>query len=735
MAFTTYQIFLASRFEEFFELRRALKDKLQSLKNPSVEVIDLNDNAANPKPPLPRCYSEIDNAELFVLLVGETYGEVVHNQQSYTHLEYWHALKTEMPILPFVIRDSSRISNSSDGGHRSLNKWIAEIEKHHTLSRLDVNLDVEQLANLIFEQVRERFVELYRDGDLAIPDDVDEPSEREEAIIKRERLATAIMQSREVKSGESILRNLTNDHSKEALKALELGFHQIAIHHLQKAIDMAPLDVVLGYWLSRLLVATGRHSHCVTGRRIALRCAQVAAIGEEQKLEAMACQIVAARASERIGELEVAREYVRRAHEAVPYHWLVKFEYARQLALAGDRDNALSFAEEAFWLQPYTILRVQTDSAFTGLGKAYNEFRAQLRQSVEIETAEVARIEKLIRQFSAEFGIVSPQAAVHPTDLSIPDRKEPIIDLVRNAKRSMKGSLQLLQLCACRLSAEQNEFITGESKVQLLYQEHAEAMQNQRQLGRGRMIVLGVGSLLTVVLFLITVSTVYLSAYVMAVLGLILAVIVVIVTCVASLSIGPRLVLVQQKIDHSYAQLEEAKNSLADLRAAEQRFEATELRLRKQLAVFTNLVSQFELIGLRRLPFSPARPIDRKGTDDLVRADRTKVNSQGLAVDVELLPAPLRFLSPSSSPSSRYWLARKVRLEATDAWSRSAAYFHPVKVKNLHVYKDGIQTGPFTAAQINASLQAGHLTTNDYVWYEGGSDWIRLSAVPEIGSQ
>jgi hypothetical protein len=165
---------------------------------------------------------------------------------------------------------------------------------------------------------------------------------------------------------------------------------------------------------------------------------------------------------------------------------------------------------------------------------------------------------------------------------------------------------------------------------------------------------------------------------------------------------------------------------------AEQDFEARQSRLRNNLEAFENLVRQFELIGLRRIPFSPARPIDRKGADDLVRADPTKILSLGLTADSKLFPANLRFLSLSAEPSTRHWLARRVRSGATETWSRSAAYFYPVKINNLYVHKDGQQTGPFTVAQIKASLQAGQLSTNDYVWYEGISDWIRLSSVPGI---
>jgi hypothetical protein len=239
-----------------------------------------------------------------------------------------------------------------------------------------------------------------------------------------------------------------------------------------------------------------------------------------------------------------------RTAKTVPYHWLVKFEYGRQLALAQESDQALSFAEEAFWLQPYTILRVQTDSAFRGLGKAFHDFRAQLRQTVERETAEVARLEKLIREFSSNLGIVSAEAPVLPAFTSTIDRKQPIIELVRNANRSVKTSLQLLQLCASRLSAENDGFTfnsdrgltpevkshiqeriaTEESKVASFSRERNEAGHRQAELRKQKLLILAAGSLVSIFLFVVAGIALYLAASEIAVLGLLLAIIGILVT-------------------------------------------------------------------------------------------------------------------------------------------------------------------------------------------------------------
>src|SRR5207253_2038569 len=122
--------------------------------------------------------------------------------------------------------------------------------------------------------------------------------------------------------------------------------------------------IVTGYWLSRLLIATGRTKQCREGRRIALRCAQVASQNEEDVVfQTMACRVLAARASERLGDLDLALQYADKAHEGMPFHWMAKLEYGRQLALTGNKTAALEKAKEGFWLQPKTIIQIQNDAA------------------------------------------------------------------------------------------------------------------------------------------------------------------------------------------------------------------------------------------------------------------------------------------------------------------------------------------------------------------------------------
>lgn len=92
MASIKKEIFLASRFEEFKDIRKKLASKID--KYPFMEAIDLNDNQASHRSPLEESLFHVRKSEIMILLVGETYGTIPEGEdKSYTHLEYIEAIK------------------------------------------------------------------------------------------------------------------------------------------------------------------------------------------------------------------------------------------------------------------------------------------------------------------------------------------------------------------------------------------------------------------------------------------------------------------------------------------------------------------------------------------------------------------------------------------------------------------------------------------------------------------
>lgn len=699
MAIHKLQVFLASRFDEFRELRVALKSRINRLKLPEVEVIDLNDNAADSQPPLNRCYREIDRAELFLLLVGNKYGDSAEgHKESYTHLEYRHARRGEKTILPFLIGNSHHQNSKQEdyNNNRELGAWVSEIRKSHTPSYQDGNLDDEQLANNIFDDVLTRLVELFwevDEGDIegefaetsGLPDD---------SPIKLEQLADSPM----ISSNQQLLRILAANHAKEALAALKLNLPQVAIHHLRKAAELVPLDIVIGYWLARLLVATGRKKNCLDARRIALLCTRITA-GEdnEHKLQAMACRIIAVRASERLDKLNLALEYAAAAHEDMPNHWMAKLEYGRQLALTGNKNAALKIADEAFWLRPDLIRPIQRDVAYRSLGRDFEQFRAALRKTVTKITEEITLVESRIREFAQ--GLEIGETVAYPNEESAEatrHEQRTVLKMINDGRVSVKSSFQILRECAKKLLDDSKSFafeedtgLTPEIKehiqekiraVKVEINTHSDQLKKaKREAERSsekitaliRRSLLGCGLILAVALII----AMFTNVIVMALITLII------------IGLGGWGVWqMVQSLESGKAKnfesardigrrLAQAEVKSAELTSAMSGFESAEWEMRRNIEIFCELVDQFEMASLRKRTFASASPVDREGTKNVVWSDTDKAEKLGIACDLELLPLQLRSVAGFSTPKSNYWLGRLVESGEVKSLSRSAAYF------------------------------------------------------------
>ena len=702
MAIHKLQVFLASRFDEFQELRAALKSRINGLKAPAVEAIDLNDNAVDSEPPLSRCYEAVDRAELFLLLVGNTYGTSPKGyKESYTHLEYRRARRDgAKTILPFLIGTLHHRDFKPEHYYdKPLGAWVSEIRKTHTPSYQDGSLSAEQLASNIFDEVVARLFEIFWDVDEGDSEDAHNETLGipEDSPIKLEQIAHSPTISKDKADREQLLKIFAANHAKEALAALNLSLPQVAIHHLRKAVELAPLDIVLGYWLARLLIATGRRKQCLEAQRIALLCARVAeSQDDERKLEVMACRVLVVRASERLDELDLAKEYAEATHNDMPHHWMAKFEYGRQLALAGNKKDALEMAGAAFWLRPNLMHQIQRDASYRALGKDFEQFWVALRQTVIEETERIARVEALIQGFAQGLGV--GETIVYSVAGPPHEQYErlTIMQMIGAGRASVKSSLQILRQCAQKLLADSLSFtfngvkgLIPEVKDQIqaklrtvetdgdTYSKHLSiAKQNAEQSTEEIITVMrwsiGGGLLLLAIAVIMAIFTnaIVIAAFIIVIIG------------IGVWVVWQRVQSLEASKASSIASVEslgrklvKASDEAVELTDAMLLFEATESKLQKNTESFCELVNQFERAGLRRIAFAPAVPIDRKGTQELVRSDSDKANNLGIAFDAEVLPARLRFLIGSSTPKSKYWLARRVKSGEFETLSRSSAYF------------------------------------------------------------
>ena len=687
------QVFLASRFDEFADLRVALRERINKVRRPEVEAVDLNDNLTDPHPPLVRCYEAVDRAEVVVLLVGEAYGQELEGHGgSYTHLEYRHALEDHSKIiLPFLVT----VSHLKSPDPR-LREWVKEIMRNHCASRLDPALGADRLASDIFEAVYERLWEIAAEGDAPRDDAVDDDESArgwDESPIKRDQL---IAKSRQTDWASHPLKVLAADHSIQAFDALALNMPETAIHQLRKAVDLSPLEIVPAYWLARLLIATGRIPDCREGLRLALRCARVAAQREDgPDLASMASLILAARASERLYDREGALQYAKAAHDETPFHWLAKVELGRQYALNGRPDEALWYADQAFWLRPDAIHKIQSDPAYRDLGQPFEGFRKRLRDRVQSETKEILDVEATLRDIAATRRAGAAESIPRnpePDD----DRKLSLLSIVRLARLSSRRGLEFVREWAAGLVGEVKSFAAGrfsgltqltrEQILQSVESETAnvaslkEKLRTDKELmartGQQTFITAAIGLVLVIALgggIWNSASNAEWSIFAGLVVLLVLVLLGFGAGCQSTWS---RHEAAAKNCTRLEAQLLQAETTLASFVEARRQFDLHAEEVREETRLFCLAVNAFEAATAERLPFAPAVPRRRANATDIIRIDDTEAARDGVVVDRDLLPADLKYLlTDGSAPKATHWFARRVGSGTPDVLNRSLAYF------------------------------------------------------------
>jgi tetratricopeptide (TPR) repeat protein len=692
MAIRELQVFLASRFDEFADLRSELRERINRVRRPEVRAVDLNDNLTDPHPPIVRCYEAIDSAEVVVLLVGEIYGEELDGHDcSYTHLEYRHALEDHSKIiLPFLIGASHLKSPD-----QRLRDWVKEIMRNHCVSRLNLTHGYQRLASDIFEALYERLWEVAAEGETVADDELnDDESVRhwDESPIKRDQLVV----TGKAHASSQLLKLLAAGHAHEAFDALALNMPQIAIQQLGKAVALSPLEVVPTYWLARLLIATGRIPDCREGLRLALRCTRVAARRDDvPDLVGMASLILAARSSERLYDREGALRYARHAHEEAPFHWLAKVELGRQLALNGLPADAITYAEQAFWLRPDAIDKIVSDPAYRDIGPPFDRFCERLRGQVRSETEAILAVEELLElAASSDGGDELPQRE----EGKKPAGTTSLLAVVHRARASSRRSLGLVRTWGGRLVSDIASFGTGRfrglteltnsqiaqsiesetanvaSFTESLRREEQKAAKERRQTQTTASIGVFVVLLLGAGIWVSATNSQWLA---MVGFGLLLL-LVVWVFGAACLSGWSRCEATLKNCTGFDSGLRAAQLALAEFKDAKRQFAISAEALREELRCFCHAVNAFEVATGERLPFAPAVPRRRANTTEIIRLDEAEAASDDVVVDSELLPPDLKYLlGDASPPKAPHWFARRVAAGPPDVLNRRAAYFSP----------------------------------------------------------
>jgi Domain of unknown function (DUF4062)/ATPase family associated with various cellular activities (AAA) len=144
-------VFLSSTWTDLVEYRRAVSDAIQQSDFHSLSM----PFPATGQPPLEVCLGKLDQADLYVGIIGSRYGSSPKgSEKSYTHLEYEHARAKGIPTLIFLMSpECERKCTDLDQGENAerLAKFKEVLGERNTYSTFDSpdHLATRVLASII----------------------------------------------------------------------------------------------------------------------------------------------------------------------------------------------------------------------------------------------------------------------------------------------------------------------------------------------------------------------------------------------------------------------------------------------------------------------------------------------------------------------------------------------------------------------------------------------------------
>lgn len=165
----TIQIFISSVTKEFVRLREKIKSEQFSPSSDSLILNMIGDKGggADSRGPLDASLEHTSDADIFILLLGETYGTVPKGQEkSYTHLEYEKAIQERKNILVFPIGDIYTNPKGIEySDNKSFNQWQNAIlnnsNSHTTASAFSSDDNIDKIYKYINKELHKHIAQNY----------------------------------------------------------------------------------------------------------------------------------------------------------------------------------------------------------------------------------------------------------------------------------------------------------------------------------------------------------------------------------------------------------------------------------------------------------------------------------------------------------------------------------------------------------------------------------------------
>lgn len=398
MGINKNEIFLASRFEEFKDLRRLLREQINN--HEFMTAVDLNNNQASHRSPLSESLFYVRKSEIMVLLVGETYGTIPDDEKySYTHLEYKEAVKetSNTRVLVFCIGQSYTSNEINYSDDDNMRNWQKELEKNHRLKKFSGLEKLEYISEQIFIDILSSLYDLNK---TRFSDDTIKATEEnitiygidnEEDFLQNQEVDFLDSKNSEILGIELInedelrvegfeLLKIPNklaaiEQKKEAYYAIEINDYATAIKHLKNALALKPLDFESNYWLAKLYITTAKKSLFYNIEEFLLRAARIAE-KRNNHFKASHCYQLIVQASVFSDREEEGMKYLALAQELTPNFSKLFYEKTKFMLHFGHFDKAEQALIETLNIKMESVELIENDPFFN----RYTDFIAEVLQ-------------------------------------------------------------------------------------------------------------------------------------------------------------------------------------------------------------------------------------------------------------------------------------------------------------------------------------------------------------------
>lgn len=481
-----YDVFLASRFDEFREIRRELRSRIDRYRcgNVRLSAVDLNDGYASPRSTIDECLVQVRRADFVILLIGHSYGSLVPGQdKSFTELEFDEANRRNKRVLAFAVAGATSATESQPTADRT-GAFLKSAASKVRLGRIDPAHSESQAAEHIFrslevalsdiplseleDESEEVPVDLMMSlpGELQKEEDIDSLEAQDAAVRGMSLAVDDDDYGTTLDAAKRPAAVAAREQRLEAEAAIKLGDYATAIFHLKKALGHRKQDVKSNYWLALLYVAIGRQDLLADARDLAERAARVAKDGGAL-IRAAACYEIAARASRRYGDLREGLRLADCAVECADYAF-THLERARQLVASGEYGSACAAVRTAGKRRGVALRQAWSDPALRDIRPQIEEIARQEKRMLLEGLRTLINFEERI-QGTAMDGVLRPSGDESLWELTVRARAS-----VRRQRRALSSLVQ-------RTAAELNRVVPNATSADDVQSERLLAQKDLNQ--------------------------------------------------------------------------------------------------------------------------------------------------------------------------------------------------------------------------------------------------------------